>query len=102
MGSASGNTGRLSFLVLLKTFQRLGYFEMVSDVPERIVAHLARQLNLRKSPSLAEYDDSGTRRRHVASIREFLQVKAFDETARKALLDATRKQRLQRRTLPIS
>lgn len=99
LGAASGNTGRLSFLVLLKTFQRLGYFEMVSDVPERIVAHLARQLNLRKSPSLAEYDDSGTRRRHVASIREFLQVKAFDETARKALLDATREAALTKEDL---
>ena len=34
--------------------------------------------------------NSGTRRRHVAAIRNFLQVKAFDEMAKKALLDGTR------------
>lgn len=99
LSSANGNSGRLSFLLLLKTFQRLGYFVMLSDVPERLVAHLARQLNLRKTPSLAEYDDSGTRRRHVFAIREFLQVKPFDEIARKALLDATKEAALTKEDL---
>lgn len=99
LSSANGNSGRLSFLLLLKTFQRLGYFVMLSDVPERLVAHLARQLNLRKTPSLAEYDDSGTRRRHIFAIREFLQVKPFDEMARKALLDATKEAALTKEDL---
>ena len=67
MSSANGSTGRLSFLVLLKTFQRLGYFVKLTDVPERLVAHLAKTLNLKKTPSLADYDESGTRRRHVLS-----------------------------------
>ena len=79
LSCANGTTGRLSFLVLLKTFQRLGYFVMLSDVPARLVAHLAKTLKLTKTPDLNDYDDSGTRRRHVAAIRNFLQVKAFDE-----------------------
>lgn len=99
LSSASGTTGRLSFLVLLKTFQRLGYFVMLSDVPERVVAHLSSALKLRKTPCLTEYDDSGTRRRHVAAIRDFLQVRAFDELAKKALLDATREASLTKEDL---
>lgn len=97
--SANGTTGRLSFLVLLKTFQRLGYFVLLSDVPERLVAHLAKVLELRKTPSLTDYDDSGTRRRHVSAIREFLQVKAFDDEAKTALLDATREASLTKEDL---
>jgi TnpA family transposase len=99
MSSASGTTGRLSFLVLLKTFQRLGYFVMLADVPERLVAHLARVLKLKKVPSLSDYDDSGTRRRHVSAIRDFVQIRAFDEMAKKALLDATREASLTKEDL---
>jgi len=99
MSSASGTTGRLSFLVLLKTFQRLGYFVMLADVPERLVAHLARVLKLKKVPSLSDYDDSGTRRRHVSAIRDFVQIRAFDEIAKKALLDATREASLTKEDL---
>lgn len=99
LSCANGTTGRLSFLVLLKTFQRLGYFVMLSDVPERLVTHLAKTLKFKKTPSLADYDDSGTRRRHVAAIRDFLQVTAFDEVARKALLDATREASLTKEDL---
>lgn len=99
LGSANGCTGRLSFLVLLKTFQRLGYFVMLSDVPERLVAHLANTLSLKKTPSLTDYDNSGTRRRHISAIREFLQVRAFDEMAKNALLDATREASLTKEDL---
>lgn len=86
----NGKAARLYFLVLLKTFQRLGYFIQLENVHERLVAHLARILKFQKTPNLADYDDSGTRRRHVALIREFLQVKPFDEHGRRALLDAAK------------
>lgn len=99
LSSVKGTTGRLSFLVLLKTFQRLGYFVQLSDVPDRLVAHLAKALKSKKTPNLSDYDDSGTRRRHVALIREFMQVKAFDESARTALLDATREAALTKEDL---
>lgn len=89
-GSISGKAARLCFLVLLKTFQRLGYFVMINDVPERLIGHVARCLKYPKVPDLSDYDVSGTRQRHLALIREYLQVKPFDEQARKALLDATR------------
>jgi hypothetical protein len=37
---------------------------------------------------MAEYDESGTRRRHVAIIRKYLRVKSFDESGQ-ALLSST-------------
>lgn len=87
---SNGKTARLGFLVLLKTFQRLGYFVKIGAVPQRLVAHIAKYLGFQKTPDLSEYDDSGSRRRHVSLVREFLGIKPFDESARKVLLDATR------------
>src|SRR5262249_47964011 len=70
---------RLGFLVLLKTFQRLGYFVLVGDVPKPIVEHVARYLAADPCPEdLLSYDESGTRRRHIPIIRAFLNVKPFD------------------------
>jgi len=73
-------TARLGFLVLLKTFQRLGYFVMVRDVPASIVEHIAHDQGFLETPGgLDEYDDSGTRRRHVPIIREYLGAKPFGD-----------------------
>lgn len=89
-GCTSGKPARLAFLALLKTFQRLGYFVQIRDVPAQIVAHLAKYLRMQKIPDLSDYDESGGRQRHMTAIREFLQVQAFDEQARRALLDAVK------------
>ena len=89
-GAVHGRESRLQLLVLLKIFQRLGYFILLRDVPERLVAHIARLLKFKKTPSLEDYDNSGNRRRHVVLVREFMQVKQYDEIARRALLDACR------------
>ena len=73
-------TSRLGFLILLKTFQRLGYFVLIRDVPVSIVEHIARDQGFLQAPAgLAEYDDSGTRRRHVPIIREYLKAKTFGD-----------------------
>jgi hypothetical protein len=66
---------RLGFLVLLKTFQRLGYFVLVGEVPKPIVEHVARWLGTDSwQDELLRYDESGTRRRHIPIIRAFLNV----------------------------
>ena len=74
---------RLGFLILLKTFQRLGYFVLVGEVPKSIVEHIANYLGVDpSSDDLLRYDESGTRRRHIPIIRAFLNVQPFDSTAR--------------------
>jgi len=88
--SSKGEPARLAFLVLLKAFQRLGYFIPLRDVPRSIIEHIAHDLGMLIVPDATEYDDSGTRRRHVKIIRQYLRVKSFDETGQLVLSTAVR------------
>lgn len=82
---------RLGFLILLKTFQRLGYFVLAGEVPKSIVGHIAKYLGVDpSSDDLLRYDESGTRRRHIPIIRAFLNVRPFDSTARALAATAVR------------
>jgi hypothetical protein len=80
---ARGTGARLCFLILLKTFQRLGYFMPLRAVPAAIVLHIAGCAGTQTLPptELARYDDSGTRRRHVPIIRQFINIRPFDDNA---------------------
>src|SRR5215468_387806 len=61
---------RVGLLVLLKTFQRLGYFVTLSEVPRRIVAHITTCAGLPAIPEgLDTYDTSHSRSRHLHLIR---------------------------------
>jgi hypothetical protein len=80
------NTPRACFVLLLKTFQRLGYFVYLNDVPVTVVHYIADHLGVTFQPGdLHAYDASGTRRRHVAFIRAYLQVQPFDQIAQTVL-----------------
>ncbi len=79
----------LNFLVLLKTFQRLGYGVTLADVPARIIRHIVMSTQLPTSrQTLHQYDASATRRRHLRIIRDYLQIAAFDQTAHQAMVTA--------------
>ena len=41
-----GEAYRLAFLVMLKSFQRLGYFPKPGEVPDAVVSHLRSRLRL--------------------------------------------------------
>lgn len=70
-----GNNAHLYFLVMLKTFQRLGYFELLNDVPYRIIKHIATKIGIHTVPkNLNAYDTSGTRQRHMIAIREYCKI----------------------------
>ena len=78
---------RLGFVLLLKTFQRLGYFVPSRDVPAAIVEHIAAATGESSDrAALQRYDASQARRKHLAAVREFLDVKPLD-AAGKALLE---------------
>ena len=77
-GVTRSDTARVGFLVLLKTFQRLGYFVQLRDVPPTIMEHIAQTQGFLVVPdALADYDASGTRRRHVPLIRAYQHVNPF-------------------------
>jgi hypothetical protein len=87
--STRGAGARLGFMILLKTFQRLGYFVPVSQVPSAIVEHIAASTQTQAGLSdLASYDLSGTRKRHIQIIRQTLRVHYYGKAARHAMLVA--------------
>ncbi len=78
---------QLGFLVLLKTFQRLGYFVAPTIVPEAIIKHINRCATLDCPTSvLASYEASGTRWRHIAVIRKHLSINPYDAEARRIIV----------------
>lgn len=82
-------TTRLGFAVLLKTFQRLGYFVPSHKVPEAIIEHIATVINRRVDrDGLSCYDQSEARRKHLPVVRGFLGVKYFSAQG-KTLLRTT-------------
>lgn len=75
----TGNYNHLYFLVMLKTYQRLGYFVLLNDVPYKIIKHIALKIQINTVPKeLTAFDQSGARQRHVNTIRKYLNVTEFD------------------------
>jgi TnpA family transposase len=82
---------RIGFLVLLKTFQRLGYFIPARKAPRRIAEHISLIYGVHyEAMEWEAYDASGARYRHIARIRECLGVRKLDETAHAVLSAAVR------------
>ena len=78
---------QLNLLVLLKSFQRLGYFPKLSEVPTAIVTHIRDCLKL--GPTItSDYDEPRTLYRHYQVIRDYLRVSAWDRTARRVAINA--------------
>jgi TnpA family transposase len=91
---------RIGFLVLLKTFQRLGYFIPAHEVPRQIAEHISLIYGVHyEAMEWEAYDASGARYRHIARIREYLGVRKFDETAQAVLSAAIRQAALLREDL---
>ncbi len=76
----------LAFLVMLKSFQRLGYFPRPEEVPGAVVSHLRSRLGLPNHAPQAPPPRS--RQRYRDAIREHLGVKPFGDDARKVAAEA--------------
>ncbi len=85
-GFTRSNTTRLGFSLLLKTYQRLGYFVTSEQVPNAIAEYVASSIGqLYDRENLRQYDISQARRKHLSAVREFLAVKPFGDDG-KALM----------------
>jgi hypothetical protein len=85
----------LALLVLLKTFQRLGYVVRLADVPTAIVEHVAAAAGLAGAvPEIAGYDDTTYRVHLAALVRGFVGVSGYNRAARgiavRACIEAAR------------
>jgi TnpA family transposase len=75
-----GDEARLTFLVLLKFRQQLGYFPLVDEVPEQVVAFLRAALNLPASAGLLDgRTKSNTLSRYRNLIRAHLGVRRYGD-----------------------
>jgi hypothetical protein len=79
----------LGVVVLLKTFQRLGYFPAFETLAPHLMAHLAGVMGTPNSDDLLrQYEANGYRWRHGPLIRAYLHVHAFREGGRRVLVRA--------------
>jgi hypothetical protein len=77
---------RLGFVLLLKAYQRLGYFVTSDQIPGAIIDHIAAAIGERGDhDSLRQYDVSQARRKHLSAVRQFLEVKPFGDDGKTLL-----------------
>jgi hypothetical protein len=86
---ARAATPFVGLVSLLKTFQRLGYFYKLADVPSAIRNHVAKACSDSSPHDWAKYDTSSSRDRHMQLIRSYLGVTAYDANARKIITNAS-------------
>ncbi len=78
---------RLGLLLLLKSFQRLGYFPVVADIPAAIVQHV-RMVSGVGADVCPVYGEGRTLYRHHRAIRERLGVSGWGAPGRQAAIQA--------------
>jgi TnpA family transposase len=82
---------RVGLLAQLKTFQRLGYFVLLSEIPLPILEKVALSAGYSVIPEdLARYGASSARRRHMPLVRDYVGVKAWGEEPEQSMLRASR------------
>ena len=71
--ATTGEENYLNLIVLLKSFQRLGYFPKLSDIPDRVINYIRTFLKLPPNLDFG-YQYSQILSRHKQAIRFYLQV----------------------------
>jgi len=80
LANATGQTNHLGCLVLLKTFQRLGYFPKSNKIPHQIIKHIRDYLKLPSDITLEQLSPR-TLSRLKGEIRAYLKVSRFNRQA---------------------
>lgn len=81
---------RIGLLAQLKTFQRLGYFVLLSEIPHPVLEHVASIAGYSTVPDdLTRYSVSSARRRHMLLIRDYVGVKEWGHVAELAMQQAS-------------
>ncbi len=91
--NAREDVHRLHLLLWLKSFQRLGYFPNIADIPTSVVEHVRSYLQL-DDELRPDYGQDRTLYRHHQAVRDYLQVQPFDESARRSIAAIVRQSAL--------
>ncbi len=86
---ARATTPFVGLIALLKTFQRLGYFYKLAEVPTAIRDHVAKTCSDSSVHDWQKYDTSSTRDRHMQLVRSYAGVTAYDANARKIVTNTS-------------
>ncbi len=73
-----GENNFLNIIVLLKSFQRLGYFPDLNKIPLQIINHLKKELSIPDNIN-CHYSHKRTLYRHRQLIREYINVVPFNQ-----------------------
>ena len=88
-GSTKSTVAAFGGVVLLKTFQRLGYFPPFDAIPLRLIHHLAAVMGvLLPHDILQHYEQRGFRKWHLPLIRDHLGITTFSDGGRRVLVGA--------------
>jgi TnpA family transposase len=88
-GSTKSTVAAFGGVVLLKTFQRLGYFPPFDALPLCLIHHLAAVMGvLLPHDILQHYEQRGFRKWHLPLIRDHLGITAFGNGGRRVLVGA--------------
>ena len=87
--AASGPRQRLALMVLLKSFQKLGYLPRLSKVPNPIKRHITRQFADSLQLELNDLSPT-TRSRYRQAIHKYLNVKPYRQGGDKVVAQVVR------------
>lgn len=79
-----GNRMRLNFSIQLKSFQDLGYFPDISEIPDVIINYLRKQMKLPHNLS-PFYEHPPTLSRHRNRIREYLTITPWNTKGKQSV-----------------
>lgn len=77
---ARGEIAVLGYIILLKCFQNIGYFPIIDEIPNAIIKHIKKCMNIDYQSDII-YKHTRTLYSHHKSIRQFLNIKQYDEEA---------------------
>ncbi|MFI5305474.1 MAG: Tn3 family transposase, partial [Nitrospiria bacterium] len=73
-----GRKTKAEYLILLKTFQRLGRFPLLTEVPSAIVTYISQRMNQMVDASdLARYDRGNAKKRHMNFILDYCRISPY-------------------------
>ena len=76
-------------LLVLKTFQRLGYFVKLAEVPKSVIRHIVATAGYAEVPEeLTRYDNGSLRFRRMTDVLFWVGVMPYDRSARRSMLQA--------------
>ncbi|SFQ42352.1 Tn3 family transposase [Salibacterium halotolerans] len=83
-----GKSNRFNATQLLKSFQKLGYFPKLNEIPQGIVSHIQESLSLSSEEIIVGYEKPRTMYTHQTLIRKYLGIAPYGKKAQDVAIHA--------------